>query len=135
MAIVKPFCCVRPAVSVADQVAALPYDVYNRKEACQAVAGHPLSFLNIDRPETQFDESVDIYADCVYDRARQLLDARMADGTFVKDADSCYYIYELTMNGRVQTGIAACSSVDDYLNQIIRKHENTRADKELDRCV
>ncbi|RHP35041.1 DUF1015 domain-containing protein [Lachnotalea sp. AF33-28] len=133
MAIVKPFCCVRPAVSVADQVAALPYDVYNRKEACQAVAGHPLSFLNIDRPETQFDESVDIYADCVYDRARQLLDARMADGTFVKDADSCYYIYELTMNGRVQTGIAACSSVDDYLNQIIRKHENTRADKELDR--
>lgn len=133
MAVVRPFKCIRPEGSVADRVAALPYDVYNRKEACEVVSKEPLSFLNIDRAETQFTDDVDTYADCVYAKAKELLDARIADGTFIEDEEACYYIYELTMNGRVQTGIVACSSIDDYQNAVIKKHENTRADKEVDR--
>lgn len=133
MADIKPFKCVRPAAELASQVAALPYDVYNRSEAYEEVKDKPLSFLNIDRAETQFDESVDTYADCVYDKARELLEKEIADGTFITDNDDAYYIYELTMNGRAQTGIVACSSIDDYLNNRIKKHEKTRADKELDR--
>ena len=95
-------------------MAALPYDVYNREEALKEVEREPLSFLAIDRAETQFDSSVDTYADCVYDKARELLDSRIADGTFITDTDKAYYVYELTMNGRTQTGIAACASIDDY---------------------
>lgn len=133
MATVKPFICIRPNENVADKVAALPYDVYNRKEACEAVAGNKLSFLNIDRAETQFDDSVDTYDMKVYAKAKELLDGRISDGTFITDSDSCYYIYELTMKERVQTGLVACASIDDYQNNIIKKHENTRADKETDR--
>lgn len=140
MAVIKAFECIRPDEKVADRVAALPYDVYNREEALKEVEREPLSFLAIDRAETQFDSSVDTYADCVYDKARELLDSRIADGTFITDTDKAYYVYELTMNGRTQTGIAACASIDDYNNNIIKKHENTRADKEqgrinhVDRC-
>lgn len=133
MAVIKAFECIRPDEKVADRVAALPYDVYNREEALKEVEREPLSFLAIDRAETQFDSSVDTYADCVYDKARELLDSRIADGTFITDTDKAYYVYELTMNGRTQTGIAACASIDDYNNNIIKKHENTRADKEQDR--
>ena len=133
MAVIKPFECVRPNEKDAARVAALPYDVYNREEALKEVEREPLSFLAIDRAETQFDSSVDTYADCVYDKARELLDSRIADGTFITDTDKAYYVYELTMNGRTQTGIAACASIDDYNNNIIKKHENTRADKEQDR--
>lgn len=133
MAVIKAFECIRPDEKVADRVAALPYDVYNREEALKEVEREPLSFLAIDRAETQFDSSVDTYADCVYGKARELLDSRIADGTFVTDTDKAYYVYELTMNGRTQTGIAACASIDDYNNNIIKKHENTRADKEQDR--
>lgn len=129
MAVIKAFECIRPDEKVADRVAALPYDVYNREEALKEVEREPLSFLAIDRAETQFDSSVDTYADCVYDKARELLDSRIADGTFITDTDKAYYVYELTMNGRTQTGIAACASIDDYNNNIIKKHENTRADK------
>lgn len=133
MAVIKAFECIRPDEKVADRVAALPYDVYNREEALKEVERESLSFLAIDRAETQFDSSVDTYADCVYDKARELLDSRIADGTFITDTDKAYYVYELTMNGRTQTGIAACASIDDYNNNIIKKHENTRADKEQDR--
>ena len=133
MAVIKAFECIRPDEKVADRVAALPYDVYNREEALKEVEREPLSFLAIDRAEIQFDSSVDTYADCVYDKARELLDGRIADGTFITDTDKAYYVYELTMNGRTQTGIAACASIDDYNNNIIKKHENTRADKEQDR--
>ncbi len=133
MANVKPFICVRPNEKVADKVAALPYDVYNREEAVEVVAHNPLSFLNIDRAETQFDSSVDTYDERVYKKAKELLDKMEADGTFITDTDTCYYIYELTMDGRVQTGLVACASIDDYLNNVIKKHENTRADKEVDR--
>ena len=133
MAVVKPFICIRPAKEYAAEVAALPYDVYNRKEACAAVAGNPISFLNIDRAETQFSDDVDTYADCVYEKARELLDTQIAEGVYVTDAGDHYYLYELTMDGRSQTGIVACSSIDDYVNGVVKKHENTREDKEQDR--
>lgn len=133
MATVRPFVCVRPAEDKADRIAALPYDVYNREEACQAVKGNPLSFLNIDRAETQFDSSVDTYDERVYKKAKELLENMKADGSFITDNDRCYYIYELTMDGRKQTGLVACASIDDYANGVIKKHENTRADKEVDR--
>ena len=135
MAVIRPFECVRPCERVADRVAALPYDVYNRQEACEVVKKEPLSFLKIDRAETQFDASVDTYAPQVYQKAKELLEKAIADGTFITDIDRCYYIYELTMDGRSQTGIVACASIDDYQNNVIKKHENTRADKELDRIT
>lgn len=133
MAIVRPFTCIRPEKTVVSKVAALPYDVYNRKEACRVVEQNPLSFLNIDRAETQFSDDVDTYDARVYEKARELLEARIADGTFVTDEGENYYLYQLTMNGRSQTGIVACCSIDDYHNGNIKKHENTREDKELDR--
>lgn len=133
MAIVKPFQCVRPDEASAHLVAALPYDVYNRKEACEITAANPKSFLNIDRPETQFSDDVDTYDSRVYEKARELLNAWVSDGTLLKDNREAYYIYELVMNGRSQTGIVACSSIDDYSQGIIKKHENTREEKELDR--
>lgn len=133
MAVIRPFRAYRPKKGFEDKIAALPYDVYNREEACAAVKDNPLSFLNIDRPETQFDASVDMYADEVYQKAHDMLWDRISDGIFVQEERPIYYIYELTMEGRVQTGIVACASIDDYQNQVIKKHENTRADKELDR--
>lgn len=133
MATIKPFVCVRPGENVVDKVAALPYDVYNRQEAKEAVKGNPLSFLNIDRAETQFDDSVDTYAPEVYAKAKELLSGMIADKTFITDEDKAYYVYELTMDGRSQTGIVACASIDDYMGNVIKKHENTRADKEEDR--
>lgn len=131
--IVKPFAAVRPTASVAAQVAALPYDVYDRAEAVAAVDGEPLSFLNIDRPETQFSADVDMYAPEVYAKARELFDARRADGTFVTEPAPCFYLYELTMDERSQTGVVACCAIDDYLENVIKKHENTLEKKELDR--
>ncbi len=133
MAVIKPFKAYRPRTGLEAQIAALPYDVYSREEACEAVKCKPLSFLNIDRAETQFDTSVDTYDDRVYKKAHDLLWGMIEKGEFVQEEKAVYYIYELTMDGRVQTGITACASVDDYLNNIIKKHENTRADKELDR--
>lgn len=133
MATVRPFRCVRPNKDVVSRVAALPYDVYNRAEAKEVVKQEPLSFLNIDRAETQFEDSVDTYAPCVYEKASELLHKWMQNGTFIQEDKECYYVYELIMNGRSQTGIVACASIDDYANNIIKKHENTRADKEVDR--
>ena len=133
MAIIRPFHCIRPDESKADRVAALPYDVYNRQEAKAVVEKEPLSFLRIDRAETQFPDEVDTYAPCVYEKAKELLDDMIDNGTFVRDTEEAYYVYELTMDGRSQTGIVACASIDDYQNNVIKKHENTRADKEEDR--
>lgn len=135
MATIRPFHCVRPRGDVAHRVAALPYDVYNRQEAEKEVKREPLSFLKIDRAETGFPDSVDTYAPEVYQRAAELLQKDMADGIYIRDEDSAYYVYELTMDGRAQTGLAACAAVDDYVNNVIKKHENTREDKELDRIT
>jgi Uncharacterized conserved protein len=133
MADVKPFRCVRPTPELAPRVAALPYDVYNRAEAKVAALAEPLSFLNIDRAESNLPDDVDTYDPRVYAKAKELLDARIADGTYLTDAEECYYVYELIMDGRSQTGIVACASIDDYKNGVIKKHENTREEKEQDR--
>lgn len=133
MAVVKPFCCIHPARGLESRIAALPYDVYSREEARLAVKGEPLSFLNIDRPETMFPETQDMYAEEVYQAAKERLWKMVEEGSFVKEEEPVYYIYELSMEGRTQTGIVACASIDDYLDQTIRRHENTREEKEQDR--
>lgn len=133
MATVRPFRGVRPRKDLAHRIAALPYDVYNREEACEVVAKEPLSFLRIDRAETQFPASVGTYEACVYEKAREILDEMTRKGEFVQDEAPCYYLYELTMKGSAQTGIVGCASIDDYDNNVIMKHENTRKEKELDR--
>ena len=135
MAVIRPFQCVRPRKDVADRVAALPYDVYNRQEAKKEVEREPLSFLKIDRAETNFDDSVDTYAPEVYQKAKEILNEEIARGIYEKDDSEAYYIYELTMNGRAQTGLVACASVDDFLNNVNKKHENPREDKDLDRIT
>ena len=133
MAKVIPFRAYRPAGGLEDQVAALPYDVYSRGEAKAYVSEHPRSFLAIDRAESLFPDDVDTYDPRVYAKARQMLDAAIADGTFVQDEKPCYYLYEQTWRGRTQTGIVGCSAIDDYLQGVIRKHENTVEAKEQDR--
>lgn len=133
MAVIKPFFCIRPCEGKAASIAALPYDVYNRKEAKEVVEKNPDSFLRIDRAETQFDDSVDTYEEQVYQKAHDILWDMVEKGDFIREEKPCYYIYELTMEGRTQTGIVACASIDDYANQVIKKHENTRAEKEADR--
>ena len=133
MAVVRPFCAIRPRQDIASRVAALPYDVYNRAEAKEETAREPLSFLCIDRAETQLPDDIDTYDPKVYEKAKQLLKKRIDDNTFVQDGSACYYIYELTMDKRSQTGIVGTASIDDYISGTIKKHENTRADKEADR--
>lgn len=133
MADIRPFKAYRPTKEKVGRVAALPYDVFSRKEALEYVKENPESFLAIDRPETQFPEDQDMYAPEVYKKAHDMLREQMDGGVFVQDEEKSYYIYEQTMNGRTQTGIVACASIDDYLNGVIKKHENTRADKEEDR--
>lgn len=133
MAEIRPFLCIRPSEGKAADIAALPYDVYNREEAKEAVKNNPDSFLNIDRAETQFDDSVDTYDPKVYQKAHDLLWDMIKRGDFVQEDAPCYYVYEQTMDGRVQTGIVACASIDDYAGGVIKKHENTRAEKEADR--
>lgn len=133
MADIRPFQAYRPAMGLEAEIAALPYDVYNREEAAAVVKEHPGSFLAIDRAETQFGPEVDTYADCVYEKARDMLQEWIRKGRFIREEKPCYYIYEQVMEGRSQKGIVACASIDDYQNQVIKKHENTRADKEQDR--
>jgi uncharacterized protein (DUF1015 family) len=133
MAQIKPFACIRPCKEKAAKIAALPYDVYNRKEAKAEVEKEPESFLKIDRAETQFGDEVDTYDPKVYQKAHDTLWEMVKNGDFIREDKPCYYIYELTMDGRAQTGIVGCASIDDYQNGIIKKHENTRAEKEEDR--
>ena len=130
---VTPFQGIRPTPSLASHIAALPYDVYSRKEACEEVKKEPLSFLKIDRAERQFSDDISTYDPKVYQKACELLKEEIENGHFIKDETPCYYIYELIMDGRSQTGIVACSDIDDYLSGIIKKHENTREEKEIDR--
>ena len=133
MAVIKPFRGIRPKKGLESQVAALPYDVYSSEEAREVVKGQPYSFLNIDRAETQFPVGTDPYSDEVYDKAKEMFWNQVAEGIYVTENAPVYYVYELIMDGRSQTGLVACASIDDYQNEIIKKHENTRADKEIDR--
>ncbi len=133
MARIKPFRAIRPSREKADKIAALPYDVYNRREAKAEVEKNPESFLKIDRAETQLGDETDTYAPEVYQKAHDTLWEMVEEGSFVQEETNCYYVYELTMDGRTQTGLAACASIDDYEQGVIKKHENTRAEKEQDR--
>lgn len=135
MAEFRMFRAIRPKKSKASKIAALPYDVYNRNEAKKIVIENPDSFLAIDRAETFFDDSVSAYDSKVYEKANEEIERRIRCGDFIQDELPMYYIYALTMNNRTQHGIVACANIDDYLNHNIKKHENTREDKELDRTT
>ena len=133
MAIVRAFKAIRPTPQLAAQVAALPYDVMNSQEARQMAEGNPYSFLHVDKAEIDLDPAIDLYDTRVYEKARDNLNQMIADGVFRQDEEPCLYIYKQVMNGRAQIGIVGCTSIDDYANNNIRKHELTRADKEQDR--
>ena len=133
MAEIKPFRCIRPSKEAASAVAALPYDVYDRKEAKEIVKKNPLSFLAVDRAETQFEDGKNPYAPEVYEQAARILKRWQQEGILTEDESPFYYLYELVMEGRAQTGIVACASVDDYSCGVIARHENTREEKEQDR--
>lgn len=133
MARIRPFRALRPRKELSDRIAALPYDVYSREEAAQKVKGDRLSFLNIDRPETQFPAKEDMYGEAVYRKAGSLLRAMEEEHLLIQDDAPSFYVYELTMGEKIQTGLVACAAVDDYLDGTIRRHENTRREKEEDR--
>lgn len=133
MAVFKPFKAIRPIPEKAAEVAALPYDVMNSDEAREMVKGKPYSFLHVDKAEVDLDESIDIYDKSVYLKARENLDKLVTDGICKADSEPCIYIYRQIMNGRSQTGLVGCTAIDDYINNVIKKHELTRADKEADR--
>lgn len=133
MSVLKPFKAIRPKKEYARDVAALPYDVMNSEEARKAVIGKPLSFLHVDKAEIDLPEDTYIYDEKVYLKARENLDKLVSDGICAEDEKPMLYIYRQIMDGRAQTGIVGCASIDDYLNNIIKKHELTRADKEADR--
>ncbi len=131
--IIRPFCAWRPKQGLAAQVSALPYDVMNTEEAREMVKGNPLSFLHVDKAEIDLDPSLSPYSPAVYEKAKETLQKMKDEGVYVKEAKPCLYIYRLTLNGRSQTGLVACTSVDEYLSEKIKKHELTREDKEQDR--
>ena len=133
MAIVKPFCAIRPIDELAEKVSCLPYDVMNRAEAKEMAKGNEYSFLHVVRSEIDLDDSISAYDESVYKKANENLNSFIEKGILVKDEKPMFYIYRQIMNGRVQTGIVGLTSVDDYLNGIIKKHEFTRPEKEVDR--
>lgn len=133
MAVLRPFRALRPTKELAKKVAALPYDVMNSAEARDMVKGNPYSFLHIDKAEIDLPEDTYIYDEKVYLKAKENLAKFVRDGIYIEDKKPCLYIYEQTGYGRKQTGIVGCTSIDDYINNVIKKHEKTRADKEEDR--
>jgi len=133
MAIIKPFKALRPQPHLANKVASRPYDVLNTEEAKTEAKENPLSFLHITKAEIDFPNGIDIHSQAVYDKAKENLQQFIEHGTLSKEGKPCYYVYQLVMNGRSQTGLVCVSSVDDYFNNIIKKHEFTRPEKEKDR--
>ena len=134
MAKIRPFRAVRPRADLAEKVAALPYDVMSSAEAKEMVGDNPYSFLHVDKAEIDLPEGTGLYDDIVYETAAARLRQMIADGVFLREEKPCYYVYRQIMDGRSQTGLVAAASIDDYFNNIIKKHELTRADKEDDRC-
>ena len=131
--IVKPFAALRPQEQFVKECAALPYDVMSSDEAREEVVGKPYSFLHIDKAEIDLDKSVDLYDDSVYAKAAENLQNFEAQGVYLQEQSKKFYFYRQVMDGRAQTGIVGCASIDDYMQNRIKKHELTRADKELDR--
>ena len=133
MAKISPFKALRPAAELAPKVASRPYDVLNSKEAKVEAQGNSYSFLHITKSEIDLPESVDIHSAEVYEKAKQNLNAFMQRNILFQESKPCYYMYELVMDGRSQTGLVCASSIDDYENDVIKKHEFTRPEKEEDR--
>ena len=133
MITIQPFRALRPEAQHAKQVASRPYDVLNSKEAKVEAQGNPNSFLHITKSEIDLPEEVDIHSQQVYDTAKNNLEAFISRNILFRESKPCYYIYQLIMNGRSQTGLVCGSSVDDYENDLIKKHEFTRPEKEKDR--
>ena len=133
MAIVRPFKAIRPKKDLAEKVAALPYDVMNSDEAREMVKSNPYSFLHVDKAEIDLDRSIDLYDKKVYEKASENLTDMIKNHIMESDEKPYLYIYRQIMNGKAQTGIVGCTSIDEYMNNIIKKHEFTRADKEQDR--
>lgn len=133
MAQIRPFKALRPQPALAAQVASKPYDVLNSTEAKEEAKGNPFSFLHITKAEIDLPEGTDIHSQAVYDKAKENLDRFSNDNTLFTEEKPCYYIYQLVMDGRSQTGLVCVSSVEDYFNDVIKKHEFTRPEKEKDR--
>lgn len=133
MSDIRPFQAIRPKKEFADKIAALPYDVYNTEEAREIVSSNSFSFLKIDRPEVNFPAGHDMYSPDVYAKAAEIYENMKAEGEFIRDEKPCFYVYSITMGDRTQNGIVGCFNIDDYINGVVKKHENTRADKEADR--
>jgi len=133
MATVRPFKAIRPAKDKAAQVESLPYDVMNREEAAEMAKGNPYSFLHICRSEIDLPDEKDVYSPAVYAKAKQNIEDNLKSGVFVEEEKPALYIYRQKMDGRYQTGIVGCVSVDEYKNDTIKKHELTRVEKEKDR--
>ncbi len=133
MAVLKPFRAVRPAKEYAAEVVSLPYDVMNRKEAAEMAAGKPYSYLHICRAEIDLPEQENPYDPSVYEKAKSNIADFLAKGVFIREDRPAFYVYRQIMDGRVQTGLVGCASIDDYQNDIIKKHELTRHEKEIDR--
>lgn len=133
MAILKAFKGIRPTKEFVKRVACRPYDVLDEKEARIEANGDPYSFYHVIKPEIDFPDGTNVYAPEIYKKGRENFEKMVSDGVFRQDASECLYIYSQTMNGRTQYGIVGCASVDDYINDIIKKHELTRPDKEEDR--
>ena len=133
MAIIRPFKAYRPVKEYVKDIAALPYDVMSSKEAREIVKNNKYSFLRVDRAEVNLAESVGEYDKVVYDTANQVLENMIEKGLYIQEKTPAIYIYQQIMDGRGQKGIVCCTSVDDYINNIIKKHERTRLLKEIDR--
>src|SRR3954452_8328435 len=133
MAKISPFKALQPAAELAPRVASRPYDVLSSKEAKIEAQGNSYSFLHITKSEIDLPDHVDIHSMEVYEKAKQNLNAFIQRNVLFRESKPCYYIYELVMNGRGQTGLVCASSIDDYDNNVIKKHEFTRPEKEEDR--
>ena len=133
MAIIKPFKALKPKKELAEQVASRPYDVLNSEEAKKEAAGNNYSFLRITKSEIDLPDGIDTHSQQVYDKAKANLELFIQNGTLFPEEKPCYYIYQLIMNGKSQTGLVCVSSIEDYFNDVIKKHELTRPEKEKDR--
>lgn len=133
MAIVKPFKAFRPVERLVSEIAALPYDVMSSEEAREMVKDNKYSFLHVDRGEINLPQNVNMYETIVYKTARNVLNKMIDDGIYIQEDKPCFYIYEQIMNGRGQKGLVSCASIDDYINNVIKRHEKTRNNKEIDR--
>ena len=133
MAIIKPFRALRPIPELVSQVASPPYDVINREEAYQMAKNNPYSFLHVSKAEIDLDSTINHYEEKVYEKARDNLIKLIEEKVYLKEEKETFYIYRQIIEGRIQTGLVVCASIDNYLNDIIKKHENTRVDKEKDR--